>query len=62
MPVVIIHFRGKRTREELRALAKNVTNAVVESFGGDPEGVHIHMVEKEPDHIATGGVLLSDKQ
>ena len=62
MPIVIIHMKEKKTVEQLRALAKNVTNAVVESLGNAPEDVHIHMVEKAPDHIATGGVLLVDKK
>lgn len=61
MPTVIVHFREKKTPEQLRALAKNVTNAVAESFGVVPPDVHIHMVEEKPDHIATGGVLLSEK-
>jgi 4-oxalocrotonate tautomerase len=60
MPDVVIMFREGRSVEQKRALAKNVTAAIVESFECEPARVSIQMIEQKAEHIARGGKLVLD--
>ncbi len=60
MPDVTIVLREGRSVEQKRALARNVTNAIVEAFGCEPARVSIQMIEQKAEHIARGGKLVLD--
>ena len=61
MPVVQIEMLEGRSLEQKRALAKNVTKALVESINCKPERVKIIMREMKKEHLANNGVLEMDK-
>lgn len=62
MPVVVIYMAEGRTLDQKRALARNVTNAVVESVGVKPEQVTIRLIEQSLENFGHGGVLRVDQQ
>lgn len=62
MPVVVIYMAEGRTLDQKRALARNVTNAVVESVGVKPEQVTIRLIEQSLENFGRGGVLRVDQQ
>ena len=61
MPVVNIKIREGRSVEQKRALAKKVTEALVESIGARPEAVTISIEDIKRENMASGGVLYTDK-
>ena len=61
MPIVQIEMLKGRTADQRRALAKNVTKAIVDSLGVPPEAVSIIIRDMEHDHYATAGELRSDR-
>ena len=62
MPVVVIYMAEGRTLDQKRALARNVTNAVVESVGVKPEQVTIRLIEQSLENFGRGGVLRVDQR
>jgi 4-oxalocrotonate tautomerase len=62
MPNVVIYFREGKNLDQKRALAKNMTAAIVESFGVSPGDVSIQMIEQKSEHVARGGVLKVDQK
>ena len=60
MPNVVIFFREGKTLDQKRALAKNLTKAVVEALGVEAKAVSVQMIEQKSEHVAVGGVLRSD--
>ncbi|HWQ65626.1 MAG TPA: 2-hydroxymuconate tautomerase [Methanospirillum sp.] len=60
MPTVQITLAEGRTPEQKRAVAKRVTDVLVEELQVPPETIMVFIYELGRDHIARGGVLLSD--
>ena len=61
MPIVNIKIVEGRTVEQKRALAKKVTEALVETIGARAEAVTISIEDTKRENIASGGVLNIDK-
>lgn len=61
MPEVYVHALEGRTKDQKRALIKDITDAVVKNFGVTPDAVLVQIVELSRDNKAKGGVLFSDK-
>jgi 4-oxalocrotonate tautomerase len=60
MPEVVVYSLVGRSLDQKRALAKDITDAVVKNFGATPEQVTVSIVETPRDSKAKGGVLFSD--
>ncbi|WP_279386967.1 2-hydroxymuconate tautomerase [Lucifera butyrica] len=61
MPIVQIDMVEGRSAEQKRALAKKVTEAIVETAQCPAEAVTIVIRETTKQNIAKAGVLMSDK-
>jgi 4-oxalocrotonate tautomerase len=61
MPEVYIHAVEGRSKDQKRALIKDVTDAVVKSFGVAADAVLVEIVETSRDNKAKGGVLFSER-
>ena len=61
MPEVYIHAVEGRSKDQKRALIKDVTDAVVKNFGGAADAVLVEIVETSRDNKAKGGVLFSER-
>jgi 4-oxalocrotonate tautomerase len=53
-------FKG-RTREQKRALVRELTDAFVRSCGGKPESVWVVIRDVDPEDWGAGGALAADK-
>jgi 4-oxalocrotonate tautomerase len=60
VPVVVITMREGRTDDEVRALASEVTEAVVRTVNVTPDRVRVLVHELPASRIAAGGVLAAD--
>jgi 4-oxalocrotonate tautomerase len=60
MPVITVALRSGRTVEQKRALVERLTDAFVDTCGGDREGVWIQLQEVPAEHWGIGGALQSD--
>lgn len=56
MPIVEITLIEGRSKEQKRALVKEVSEAVVSSIGAPIEAVRVIIREIPPEHFAVGGV------
>ena len=61
MPEVYVHAIEGRTKEQKRALVKDITDAVVRHFNVTADRVMVEIVENAQDNKAKGGVLFSDR-
>jgi 4-oxalocrotonate tautomerase len=61
MPEVYIHAIEGRTKEQKRALIKDITDAVVKNFDVTPDAVLVEIIETSRDNKAKGGVLFSER-
>ena len=61
MPIVQIELFEGRTLEQKRAMAKKVTEAIVETANCKPEAVTIIMRELKKEHLAKAGTLMIDQ-
>jgi 4-oxalocrotonate tautomerase len=61
MPEVYIHAIAGRTKEQKRALIKDITNAVVKNFDVTADAVLVEIIETSRDNKAKGGVLFSER-
>lgn len=61
MPVVQITMAEGRTPEQKRAVAKRITDVMVEELNIAPEIITIFIYDLGKDHIAKAGIMLSDK-
>jgi len=50
-----------RTKEQKRALIKDITDAVVKNFDVTADAVLVEIVESSRDNKAKGGVLFSER-
>jgi len=61
MPLVTVKAVGGRTVEQKRALAKDITEAVVKNFEVPPDAVTIDIVEYSKENFAKAGQLFIDR-
>ena len=61
MPLIRVELFEGRTVEQKRALAQELTAAVVRVLGGSPDGVDVIFQDVARHDWATGGTLWSDK-
>ena len=62
MPLVHIDLIEGRSPEQLKALVKEVTAAIVKDTGAPAEHVHIVLNEMAKNHYSVAGVLEEDKK
>ena len=62
MPLVHIDLIEGRSREQLRAMVADVTEAIAKNTGAPKEHIHVVLNEMAKDRYAVGGVLKSDEQ
>lgn len=61
MPIVQIEMLEGRNLDQKRAMAKKVTEAIVETLQCKPEAVTIIMREMPREHLAKAGTLRIDE-
>jgi 4-oxalocrotonate tautomerase len=61
MPEVIVYAVEGRTKEQKRALMKDITDAVVKNFGTHIDSVTVQIVESPRTDKAKGGVPFSER-
>ena len=61
MPVIRVEM-FKRTQEQKRNLAKELTDAFVKTCGGNKEAIKILITEVDKNDWASGGIITSDKK
>jgi 4-oxalocrotonate tautomerase len=61
MPEVYIHAIEGRTKEQKRALIKDITDAVVKNFDVTADAVLVEIIETSRDNKAKGGVPFSER-
>lgn len=59
MPEVIVYAVEGRSIESKQALLRDITDAVVKNFGGDPDLVTVQIVEAEAELKSKGGIPYS---
>ena len=60
MPVIRVEM-FKRTQEQKRDLARELTDAFVRTCGGNKEAIKILITEVDKNNWASGGVITADK-
>ena len=61
MPVIRVEM-FKRTQEQKRDLARELTDVFVRTCGGNKEAIKILITEVDKNNWASGGVLTADKK
>ena len=61
MPEVYVHAIEGRSKDQKRALIKDITDAVVTNFGVTADAVLVDIVKSSRDNKAKGGVLFSER-
>lgn len=61
MPFVEVHMWEGRSVEQKRALAKAITDAMVEHAGARPDALHVAIQEYPLENWARAGVLGVDR-
>jgi 4-oxalocrotonate tautomerase len=61
VPIIRVEMFKGRTREQKRALVKELTNAFLRSCGGKPEQVHIVIADVDPENWGSVGQLVADR-
>ena len=61
MPEVYVHALEGRTKEQKRALIRDITEAVVKNFGVPVDAVLVEIIENSRDNKAKGGMLFSER-
>ena len=61
MPVIRVEM-FKRSQEEKRNLARELTEAFVNTCGGNKESIKILITEVDKNDWASGGVITADKE
>ena len=60
MPVIRVEM-FKRTQEQKKDLARELTDAFVRTCGGNKEAIKILITEVDKNNWASGGVITADK-
>jgi len=61
MPMIRVEMFEGRSVDQKRALARALTEAVVQTLGGQPDSVHIVFQDVARHDWATGGTLWSER-
>lgn len=61
MPEVYVHALEGRTKDQKRALIRDITEAVVKNFNVPVDAVVVEIIENSRDNKAKGGVLFSER-
>ena len=61
MPVIRVEM-FKRTQEQKRDLARELTDAFIRTCGGNKEAIKILITEVDKNNWASGGIITSDKK
>ena len=61
MPEVYVHAIEGRTKDQKRALIKDITAVVVKNFDVAADAVLVEIIETSRDNKAKGGVLFSER-
>ena len=61
MPVIRVEM-FKRTQEQKRNLAKELTEAFVNTCGGNKDSIKILITEVDKNDWASGGIISADKE
>ena len=61
MPVIRVEM-FKRTQEQKRDLAKELTEAFIRTCGGNKDAIKILITEVDKNNWASGGVITADKK
>lgn len=61
MPEVYVHAVKGRSQEQKKALAKDITDAVVKNFEVNPEAVVVQIVEAPKADKMKGGLLFTER-
>ena len=61
MPVIRVEM-FKRTQEQKRNLARELTEAFVNTCGGNKEAIKILITEVDKNNWASGGIITADKE
>ena len=61
MPVIRVEM-FKRTQEQKRNLVKELTEAFVNTCGGNKDAIKILITEVDKNNWASGGVITADKK
>ena len=61
MPVIRVEM-FKRTQEQKRDLARELTEAFIRTCGGNKDAIKILITEVDKNNWASGGVITEDKK
>jgi 4-oxalocrotonate tautomerase len=61
MPIIRVEMFVGRTRDQKRALVKELTDAFVRTCGGKPEGLHVVIQDVAKEDWGVSGDLMADK-
>ncbi len=61
MPVIRVEM-FKRTQEQKRELARELTEAFIRTCGGNKDSIKILITEVDKNNWASGGVITADKK
>ena len=61
MPVIRVEM-FKRTQEQKRDLARELTEAFIRTCGGNKDAIKILITEVDTNNWASGGVITADKK
>ena len=61
MPIIKVEM-FKRTQEQKRDLARELTDAFIRTCGGNKEAIKILITEVDEYNWASGGVITADKK
>ena len=61
MPVIRVEM-FKRTQEQKRDLARELTEAFIRTCGGNKDAIKILITEVDKNNWASGGVITADKE
>ena len=61
MPVIRVEM-FKRTQEQKRDLARELTNAFINTCGCNKEAIKILITEVDENNWASGGIIIADKK
>lgn len=61
MPIIRVEMLKGRSRDQKRALVRELTDGFVRTCGGKPEGLHVIITEVDREDWGSGGQLSVDK-
>jgi len=62
MPIIEMHLIHGRTREQKRAVAAAIAEAVTRTLGVKPEQVRLLITEHDSEEFSVGGITVGQRQ